>query len=412
MVDLLDCAVMPYAWGSHTAIAELTGRASPSSDPEAELWMGAHPMAPSRLARAGTPARALGDVIAESPARELGSEVSTSFGPRLPFLLKVLAAAQPLSLQAHPDEAQARLGFEEEDRRGIPRDAGTRSYRDTSHKPELLCALVPVDALCGFRRASDTLRLFDELACRELEPVLAPLRASPGRDGIAVLFRSLMTMPSAEASSLVRATAMACKARSGSGVFAREYEWACRLEALYPGDVGVVSALLLNLVHLEPGEALYLGAGNLHAYLSGVGVEIMASSDNVLRGGLTKKHVDVPELMRVLDFADGPVVPVRARAIDSHERVWDTPAREFRLSAIDLESGGTGSAVARDVRGPEILLCTAGRVVITPADGSPATVLERGRAAFVPASTGRYTLAAVSTASDRASLYRATVNLR
>jgi mannose-6-phosphate isomerase len=203
----------------------------------------------------------------------------------------------------------------------------------------------------------------------------------------------------------------ACAARSSSRAFAREYDWACRLDALYPGDVGVVSALLLNLVHLEPGEALYLGAGNLHAYLSGVGVEIMASSDNVLRGGLTKKHVDVPELMRVLDFADGPVLPVHARAVDAHERVWDTPAREFRLSAIDLDGGGTSSPVARDVRGPELLLCTEGRIVVVPADGSATVVLDRGRAAFVPASTGRYTLAAENGSGTRASLYRATVNL-
>ena len=408
MVDLLDCTVMPYAWGSRTAIAELTGRASPSSHPEAELWMGAHPMAPSRLVRGDSPERALADVIAESPASELGPEVSSAFGPRLPFLLKVLAAAQPLSLQAHPNEAQAKLGFEDEDRRGIPRDAGTRSYKDASHKPELLCALVPVEALCGFRRASDTLRLLEELACRELEPVLALLRASPDREGISAVFRSLMTMPAAEGSRVVRAAVTACAARSGSAAFAREYEWACRLDALYPGDVGVVSALLLNLVHLDPGEALYLGAGNLHAYLSGVGVEIMASSDNVLRGGLTKKHVDVPELMGVLDFADGPVVPLRARAVDAHERVWDTPAREFRLSAIELASG---DVVARDARGPEILLCTRGGVVVTPGDGSSAVVVEQGRAAFVAASTGRYTLVPAGPPEIDASLYRATVNL-
>ncbi len=410
MVDLLDCTVMPYAWGSHTAIAELTGRPSPSPGPEAELWMGAHPMAPSRLVRGDGPARPLLDVIAESPTRELGPEVSTSFGPRLPFLLKVLAAGQPLSLQAHPNESQARLGFEDEDERGIPRDAGTRSYRDSSHKPELLCALVPVDALCGFRRAGDTLRLFDELACEELEPILAPLRSSPDRDGIAVVFRSLMTMPAADGARLARAVAARAASAAGaeSATFAREYEWTGRLDALYPGDVGVVSALLLNLVHLEPGEALYLGAGNLHAYLSGVGVEIMASSDNVLRGGLTKKHVDVPELMRVLDFGDGPVAPLRARAVDAFERVWDTPAREFRLSAIDL---AYGESIDRDVRGPEILLCTAGHARIVPADGSPAVVLEQGRAAFVPSSTERYGLVPSGAAGARASLYRATVNL-
>jgi mannose-6-phosphate isomerase len=409
MVDLLECKVMPYPWGSHTAIAELTGRISPSSGPEAELWMGAHPMAPSRVSRGGQAPHALSDVIAASPARELGAEVSRTFGPRLPFLLKVLAAAQPLSLQAHPDALRAKLGFEDEERRGIPRDAATRSYKDASHKPELLCALVPVDALCGFRRTTETLRLFDELACVELEPSLAPLRASPDREGLARVFRSFMMMPAADGAALVRAAVAACAERSDSTSFAREYAWACRLDALYPGDVGVLSALLLNLVHLEPGEALYLGAGNLHAYLSGVGVEIMASSDNVLRGGLTKKHVDVAELVRVLDFADGPVAAIRARAVDAHERVWDTPAREFRLSAIELDNGG--ATVAREVHGPEILLCTAGRVVVTPAPSAAAVVLERGRAAFVPASTGRYTLAAEIGGGARASLYRATVNL-
>lgn len=407
MVDLLECAVMPYAWGSRSAIAELTGRSAPSKEPEAELWMGAHPVAPSKLSRGDGRARSLAEVIAESPARELGPEASEAFGPRLPFLLKVLAAAQPLSLQAHPDAAQAKAGFEEEDRRGIPRDAPTRSYKDSSHKPELLCALVPVDALCGFRRAADTLRLFDELAVPELEPVLAPLRAAPDTSGLAKVFRALMTMPPAEGARLVRATVAASASRGPSTSFATEHAWAVRLDSLYRDDVGVVSALLLNLVHLERGEALYLDAGNLHAYLSGVGVEIMASSDNVLRGGLTKKHVDVAELMRVLDFADGPVTPIRARPADAYERVWDTPAREFRLSAVDLQPGAP--PVMREVRGPEIVLAGEGSVVVIPADGTPEVVLPRGSSAFVPAATGRYGLRATS--EETASLYRATVNL-
>ena len=400
MVDLLECTIMPYAWGSHTAIAELTGRKTPSSGPEAELWMGAHPMAPSRLTRENT-ARSLADVIAESADRELGANVAAKFGARLPFLLKVLAAGQPLSLQAHPNEAQARAGFAAEDARGIPRDAPTRSYKDTSHKPELLCALVPVDALCGFRTVADTLRLFDELAVPELAKVLAPLRAAPTRSGLAKTFEAIMGLAKDDGAAIVRATVAAC-ARAKSAEFAREREWATKLDALYPGDVGVVSALLLNLVHLEPGEALYLDAGNLHAYLSGVGVEIMASSDNVLRGGLTKKHVDVPELMHVLDFADGPVKPLRAMAVDAHERVWRTPASEFQLSAIDVDAG----AVTRDVRGPEILLCMRGSVTVAPASGAE-LVLSQGRAAFVPGSTGTYRLKG----DPSASLYRATVNL-
>lgn len=410
MVDLLECTIMPYAWGSRTALAELTGRASPASGPEAELWMGAHPVAPSRVSRGGS-SRALTELIAERASRELGAEVAGAFGPRLPFLVKVLAAAQPLSLQAHPNAAQARAGFDDEDRRGIPRDAPARSYKDASHKPELLCALVPVDALCGFRRATDTLRLFDELGVAELERVLAPLRASPDQEGLARVFGGLMTMPLEEGARIVRATVAACAARGPSTTFPDELAWAVRLDALYPDDVGVVSALLLNLVHLDPGDALYLGAGNLHAYLDGVGVEIMASSDNVLRGGLTKKHVDVAELMRILDFTDGPVQPVRARAIDDHERVWDTPAREFRLSAIDLT---TGEAVRRAVRGPEILLCTEGSAVVDPDDGSPGVSLARGCSAFVPGSTGSYTVRAENlenVGARRACLYRATVNL-
>jgi mannose-6-phosphate isomerase len=407
MVDLLQCTVMPYAWGSRTAIAELTGRPSPAPGPEAELWMGAHPMAPSRIARAGG-ARGLAEAIAESANRELGDEIAAAFGPRLPFLLKVLAAAQPLSLQAHPDAQRAQAGFDEEDRRGIPRDAPTRNYKDASHKPELLCALLPVDALCGFRRASDTLRLFDELAVAELEPVLSPLRRSVNRAGLAAVFGALMAMPAGRAATLVRASVLASSARGPSTSFAREHAWAVRLNALYPDDIGVVVALFLNLVHLEIGQALYLGAGNLHAYLDGVGVEIMASSDNVLRGGLTRKHVDVAELLRVLDFGDGPVAPIVARAIDDHERVWDTPAREFRLSAIDL---GQGERVTRSVHGPEILLCTQGTVTLTPADGSPSVTLTRGCSAFVPGSTGSYAATPELGALSTACLYRATVNL-
>ena len=193
MVDLLECTVMPYAWGSHTAIAELTGRPCPSAGPEAELWIGAHPMAPARVHRAGG-ARTLADVIAEDPSAALGAKVAAAFGPRLPFLLKVLAAEEPLSLQAHPTEAQARAGVAAEDSRNVARDAPTRNYRDGSHKPELLCALTPFDALCGFRLVADTLRLFDELAVRELDVVLAPLRASPDRKGLSDTFRAIMTV--------------------------------------------------------------------------------------------------------------------------------------------------------------------------------------------------------------------------
>lgn len=380
-MDLLDCKVMPYAWGSRSAIAELTGRATPTAEPEAELWMGAHPMAPSRLARGGTTAT-LAEVIAKDPERELGASIAKEFGPRLPFLLKVLAAAEPLSIQAHPSMAQARAGFDEEEKKGVPRDAAHRNYKDSSHKPELLCALTPFDALCGFRAIPKTIELFERLGVRALDDKLAPLRKDRDAAGLAETFRLIMTTPELERMPMVDAVVEAC-ATSGDA-FAKERAWAMRLAALYPGDVGVVSALLLNLVHLEPGDAVYLGAGNLHAYLEGTGVEIMASSDNVLRGGLTKKHVDVPELMKVLDFVAGPVEPLRPRQVDDVERVYETPAREFRLSVIDLRSRAGG--VTRDLFGPEILLVTSGAARLGD------TMMGKGRAAFVPACVRKYTL--------------------
>jgi mannose-6-phosphate isomerase len=357
--------------------------------------MGAHPLAPSRLVREGA-ARSLADVVAEAPERELGAETLRAFGPRLPFLLKVLAAAEPLSIQAHPTAEQARAGFDDEEERGIPRDAPHRNYKDASHKPELLCALTPFDALCGFRAIDETLALFDLLGVRALDDALAPLRATRDEAGLAETFRRVMTLEDAQRSPVVDAVVAACEKPAAS--FARERTWAARLAALYPGDVGVVSALLLNLVHLEPGDAIYLGAGNLHAYLEGTGVEIMASSDNVLRGGLTKKHVDVPELMRVLAFASGPVAPLRPKALDEVERVYDTPAREFRLSVLDLASRAT--PVARTTNGPEILLVTRGSARL---DGAP---LACGQAAFVPAAAGRYAL------EGDAIVYRASVGLR
>jgi mannose-6-phosphate isomerase len=353
--------------------------------------MGAHPVAPSFVQREGLRS-SLQEVVARAPERELGETVVRELGPRLPFLLKVLAAAEPLSLQAHPTRAQAREGFEDEEKRGIPIDAPQRSYKDPSHKPELLCALTPFEALSGFRRIAGTLRLFEALAVRELEPVLAPLRASPDAAGLAATFRALTTMPLEDRARIVEATLEACARPSDS--FPRERALAGRLASLYPGDIGIVSALLLELVHLEPGEAIYLGAGNLHAYLEGTGVEIMASSDNVLRGGLTKKHVDVAELLRVLDFGAGPAQVLRPRAIDEHESGWDTPAREFRLSRLQVRG-----SVTRMVTGPEILLTTEGSVQA----GSMS--LPKGASAFVPASTGEYEL------TGNGIVFRATTNL-
>lgn len=388
-MDVLDCTVMPYPWGSRTAIAELTGR-PPTSKPEAELWMGAHPVAPARIERGGTKAT-LDAIVARDPEAELGSASIAAFGPRLPFLLKVLAAAEPLSLQAHPTLAQARKGFADEEARGVPLTASFRNYKDPSHKPELLCALTPFDALSGFRAPHEVLDLFSALDVPEALAALAPLRMTPDAQGIAETFEALMTMPEERRAPVVAAVVAA--AARGTGL-ERERALVKRLAELYPGDIGIVSALLLEQVHLAPGEAIFLDAGNMHAYLDGTGVEIMASSDNVLRGGLTKKHVDVPELLRVLTFAPQRTQVLRPRAVDADESVYDTPAREFRLSRLTVKG-----ELRRVPRGPEILLVTDGAV------RAGDRTLERGASAFVPASHGEYVL------EGNATVFRATTNL-
>ena len=386
-MDLLDNVIQPYAWGSRTAIAEMLGQSSPSQGCQAELWMGAHPGGPSRLRRSSA-VRTLLEAIQSAPEWELGPVVTRRFGKDLPFRLKVLAAEQPLSLQTHPSLAQAREGYARENQLGIPLNAPHRNYKDANHKPELLCALTPVEALCGFRHPGETLALFDTLGLPALEPLLAPLRASPDARGLARTFEALMTLPQERRRPLVDAVVAACATHSRhGGPFRDELLQVVRLGAIYPGDPGVVGALLLNLVRLRPGEALYLSAGNLHAYLGGVGVEIMANSDNVLRGGCTPKHVDVPELLRVLDFHCGPVDVLSALPGEHGESVYPTPSEEFRLSRFSLRPG----APARpERRGPEILLCAEGSARLRL--GADTLALPRGASVFVGAAEGPYTL--------------------
>jgi mannose-6-phosphate isomerase len=397
-MELLENVIREYAWGSRTALAQLLGRPSPARAPQAELWMGAHPGAPSKVLRGGRWV-SLADVITEAPGPELGPQCLKRFGPRLPFLFKVLCAESPLSLQAHPSEAQAKAGFAREEAAGVPLGAAHRNYKDPHHKPELLCALTDFEALCGFRAAAETLRLFKGLAAKELAPFVAMLEAQPGALGLKAVFEKLMTLPAPERGPLVTATLAACKRRRDLGqAFAKECGWAVKLGEQYPGDVGAVSALLLNLVTLQPGEAVFMPAGNLHAYLKGVGVELMASSDNVLRGGLTPKHVDVPELLSVLDFRDGPVPVQKPRRATDGEELYLTPAAEFRLSRVVLDKAQRHRA---QPHGPEILLCTEGAVRLHGADCE--LELPRGAAAWVSAQDGVYELRGTGT------VYRATI---
>ncbi|GAA2347401.1 mannose-6-phosphate isomerase, class I [Streptomyces kunmingensis] len=361
----LTNTVRPYAWGSTTAIPHLLGTEA-TGEPQAEMWMGAHPGAPSRTERGP-----LDEVIAADPAGQLGEAAVRKFGPRLPFLLKLLAAGAPLSLQVHPDLQQAKDGFAREEAAGVPITAAHRNYKDANHKPELICALTDFDGLCGFRAPEEAARLLEDLGVDSLKPYVDLLRAHPDE---AALREVLTAVLSADRDEMARTVADATAAAQRIG---GAYEPYAGIAHHYPGDPGVIAAMLLNHVRLQPGEALFLGAGVPHAYLNGLGVEIMANSDNVLRCGLTPKHVDVPELLRIVRFEATEPGVLRPEASPGGEEVYDTPIDEFRLSRYVRPEG----APAHDLTAatPQILLCTAGSVRAGELDLAP------GQSAFIPA---------------------------
>ena len=408
-MHLLRGAVRTYAWGSRTAIADFTGAPSPTPHPEAELWFGAHPGDPAWL-QDDDGERSLLDALRADPEGELGPAVRGRFGDTLPFLVKVLAADEPLSLQAHPSSEQALEGFTREERMGIPITAPTRNYRDRSHKPEILVALSQFEALAGFRPAARTVELMRALHVAELDPFIGLLAGQSDADGLRALFTTWITFPQPDLDVLVPTVIDGAidYLRSGGTEFEREAKTVLELGERYPGDAGVLCSLLLNRLSLAPGEALYLPAGNLHAYLHGIGVEVMANSDNVLRGGLTPKHVDVPELLRVLDFTPAADVIVHAETcLDGAELVYDTPAPEFAVSVLAVGADNLGHEVDAPTRhdGPQILLCAQGSATVHAKSSS--VVLEQGRAAWVAADDGPIRL----NAHEPTRLFRVTVGI-
>lgn len=409
-MDRLVGSVQRYAWGDPAFIPRLQGRPA-TADPEAELWFGAHPVAPSRLASSGA---ALDELVAADPVSVLGPRVAHRFG-RFPFLVKVLAAAEPLSIQAHPSLAQARAGHQREEAAGIAWDSPRRTYRDDNHKPELLAALTPFEAKCGFRPLDDTRRLVDLLVSAGSTPALVELRSrldgspagSVARQGssgdravAAGVVGWLLGLAPSGSRPLVADTVAACEKLLAGAMaadaepFDAEIRWTRRLDRHHPGDPGVVVALLLNHVTLAPGEAVYLEAGNLHAYLRGAGVEVMANSDNVIRGGLTTKHIDAAELLTVLDAAPSPA-PVQVPSGPRHR--YRVPAPEFALTRLSGSPGGpAGVEEAGGATGPEIVLVTEGRVALAAA-GGPQLELGPGEAALITPGDGPYRIEARAT---------------
>ncbi|EGD56900.1 mannose-6-phosphate isomerase, class I [Gordonia neofelifaecis] len=410
-MKLLAGVVRPYAWGSRTALAELRGTPSPSTHPEAELWFGAHPASPAKiLGEIGGPEDLLAAIEAD-PEHELGASITDEFGPRLPYLLKILAAQEPLSLQAHPSLDQAIAGFERENAAGLAMDAPDRNYRDPSHKPELVVALTEFDALAGFRDPHQTVELMELLAVPGLAPYLGMLVEQPDETGLRAVFTTWLTLPDSVIGALVPDVLAGAIRVLGSADqrFRLELRSLLELGEAYPGDPGVLASMLLNRIRLQPGEGIYLSAGNLHAYLHGTAVELMANSDNVLRGGLTPKHIDVPELLRVLDFRPVTVEALKpdVRSLGA-ERIYLTPAPEFRLSRIELDGTGVHAAqsISLDVTGPQILAVISGRVAVEGTGGGEHLKAGPGDAVWLSAADPDVVVRAVS---SNAVVFRAIV---
>ncbi|MFC0626660.1 mannose-6-phosphate isomerase, class I [Kribbella deserti] len=381
-MSLLQNSVRDYAWGSTTAIPSLLG-VETDGRPQAELWMGAHESAPSVLADGGS----LYDAVTADPVAVLGPEVAERFERRFPFLAKILAAAQPLSIQAHPSPEQAVEGFAREDADGVPRDAPERNYRDAWPKPEILVALGPFDALVGFRPPAQTVALIEALAVPALDFLAAALRDNR----LAEVFAEVMSMDRDAIRPLVLALGEACSKYAGT-TFELEVESLDRLAQDFPDDPGVLAALLLNRVRLARFESVYLPAGNVHAYLSGTGFEVMANSDNVLRGGLTRKHIDVAELVSVVDFTPLEDPVLRGSSDGGPVTTYQTGCEYFTVRRVDL----TGDEVTVDAVGPRIVACLDGQIELgTDAEPLP---LAPGSSAFVAGPEGPCRLRGAGTA--------------
>ncbi|RIL04491.1 MAG: mannose-6-phosphate isomerase, class I [Proteobacteria bacterium] len=370
----LEAVIQRYDWGSRTILAELRGAPAPSAEPEAELWLGAHAHGESRVVLASGETMPLAAWIEQAPEAALGAAALARFGPRLPFLFKILAVERALSLQAHPDAEQARAGFAREERAGLP--PSRRLYADAHGKPELVVAHGRFRALAGFRDVADVRARLAQVGLG----ALAPPPAAPA-DWLRALLRAWLQ--DLAPAALAHAVDAARRGAAGDAALA----CVARLADEHPGDPGALAPLVLHAVELAPGEALHLEPGTLHCYLDGAAAEIMASSDNVLRAALTTKPRAVDDLLRIGRFEPRAPQPIRATPRAPGERVFVTPAREFELSEIDASGDGVALAGERSI---EILLCHAGRVRAAAVDGSAALELARGESCVVAAAAGAY----------------------
>jgi len=368
-----------YAWGSPTALTELYGIANPDGQPMAELWMGAHPKSPSYIEVNGEK-ESLRAVIEADKETLLSKAVAERFG-ELPFLFKVLCADQPLSIQVHPSKAAAEVGFAKENAAGIPLSAANRNYKDANHKPELVFALTPFKAINGFRELHEIISLLQPVA--GAHPAIAHFLQSPAMSGLSALFAALLSMEGEQKSLALDLLKSELRSRTGE-----PWETVALIAENYPDDSGLFSPLLLNVIELQPGEAMFLYAETPHAYLQGVALEVMANSDNVLRAGLTPKYIDIPELLANLKFEAKPYASLLTQPEQAGTTLnFPVPVDDFAFSLHQLSA----TPVTVHQQSAAILFCVEGQAVVS--HGQQQLTLKPGESCFVPATEFPLTLA-------------------
>ncbi len=381
MIYTLNNPVKNFPWGSRTAIRDYFGIDNSNLEHQAEIWMGAHPSASSSISQAGVDI-SLYDVIASNPDYWLGKETKENFSS-LPFLMKVLAAEEPLSIQVHPSKKAAELGFAKENEQGIPLDAANRNYKDANHKPELVYALTPYLAMNGFREFREIVTNFDAIDLPVLEDLFQPFKQDPNPRTLAEFFTAILALEGELKAQAISQLLNSLKMIDKDHFAYQASLLISRFSHLYPEDVGLFAPLFLNVIELQPGEAMFLYAETPHAYIHGLGVEVMANSDNVLRAGLTPKYIDVSELIANTNFKSTPLSELKLLPLNNNGRMeFPIPVKDFKFEVIKNDTGRI------KVNSPEILLCIDGMIEVVC--NKKKETLNCGGALFISGSTDEY----------------------
>ncbi|MEZ9319772.1 mannose-6-phosphate isomerase, class I [Vibrio sp. 10N.286.51.E5] len=377
----LDNVIQHYPWGSKQSISELFDIQNPNSEPQAEIWMGAHPRGCSRVADTG---QLLSEVLSQDSKGMFGEYTEARFG-ELPYLFKVLAAETPLSIQVHPSKKKAQLGFERENKLGISLDASNRNYKDPNHKPELVYALTFYKAMNGFRPIPQIIELFKEAEISALDIEISALAISPNSEGLKVFFTSVMTLEGERKKLALEQLYSAYERRPKTAMGREALQYSKGFEQHYVDDIGLFSPLMLNTIELAPGEAMFLHAETPHAYIEGTGLEIMANSDNVLRAGLTPKFIDVPELIDNTCFETTDIEGIKLKPIEKEDKLsFPIPVDDFGFDILSVNE----EVCQQYLRSAEILFCIGGEVTVSTKEHK--LMLSSGESVFISNDAGMY----------------------